>query len=175
MTSTLPPNIRQPLKKSWQRALKRLRWYHILKAILFLLTAFRLKPIWQWKPTWCPTTAKRSSSLTPSLIHRSTKRWSNEESADFRTELFLVPWWFPVIAKSLASINLIRCWLLLWTSILWSPSGDVSYKTSFAFPNCNRNSADNHVMLVQRMLGSIQLGTGGSSGYQYLRSTLSER
>ena len=35
--------------------------------------------------------------------------------------------------------------------------------------------ADNHVMLVQRMLGSIQLGTGGSSGYQYLRSTLSER
>ena len=30
-------------------------------------------------------------------------------------------------------------------------------------------------MLVQRMLGSIQLGTGGSSGYQYLRSTLSER
>jgi len=33
----------------------------------------------------------------------------------------------------------------------------------------------NHVMLVQRMLGSIQLGTGGSSGYQYLRSTLSER
>jgi len=33
----------------------------------------------------------------------------------------------------------------------------------------------NHVMLVQRMLGSSQLGTGGSSGYQYLRSTLSER
>jgi len=33
----------------------------------------------------------------------------------------------------------------------------------------------NHVMLVQRMLGSDQLGTGGSSGYQYLRSTLSDR
>jgi len=33
----------------------------------------------------------------------------------------------------------------------------------------------NHVMLVQRMLGSSQIGTGGSSGYQYLRSTLSER
>jgi len=33
----------------------------------------------------------------------------------------------------------------------------------------------NHVMMVQRMLGSAQLGTGGSSGYQYLRSTLSER
>ena len=25
------------------------------------------------------------------------------------------------------------------------------------------------------MLGSAQIGTGGSSGYQYLRSTLSER
>lgn len=33
----------------------------------------------------------------------------------------------------------------------------------------------NHVILVQRMLGSDQLGTGGSSGYQYLRSTLSDR
>lgn len=31
---------------------------------------------------------------------------------------------------------------------------------------------DNHVMMVQRMIGSQQLGTGGSSGYQYLRSTL---
>lgn len=26
--------------------------------------------------------------------------------------------------------------------------------------------------MVQRMIGSQQLGTGGSSGYQYLRSTL---
>jgi len=33
----------------------------------------------------------------------------------------------------------------------------------------------NHVMIVQRMLGSSQLGTGGSSGYQYLRSTLSDK
>jgi len=33
----------------------------------------------------------------------------------------------------------------------------------------------NHVILVQRMLGSELLGTGGSSGYQYLRSTLSDR
>lgn len=32
--------------------------------------------------------------------------------------------------------------------------------------------ADNHVMMVQRMIGSQQLGTGGSSGYHYLRSTL---
>jgi tryptophan 2,3-dioxygenase len=35
--------------------------------------------------------------------------------------------------------------------------------------------SDNHVQLVQRMLGSMQLGTGGSSGYQYLRSTMSDR
>jgi len=33
----------------------------------------------------------------------------------------------------------------------------------------------NHVMMVQRMIGSQQLGTGGSSGYHYLRSTLSDR
>lgn len=33
----------------------------------------------------------------------------------------------------------------------------------------------NHVLLVQRMIGSQQIGTGGSSGYQYLRSTLSDR
>ncbi|XP_026736129.1 tryptophan 2,3-dioxygenase isoform X1 [Trichoplusia ni] len=33
----------------------------------------------------------------------------------------------------------------------------------------------NHVIMVQRMIGSMQLGTGGSSGYQYLRSTLSDR
>lgn len=32
----------------------------------------------------------------------------------------------------------------------------------------------NHVMLVQRMIGS-KIGTGGSSGYQYLRSTVSDR
>ena len=30
---------------------------------------------------------------------------------------------------------------------------------------------DEHVLLVQRMIGS-KMGTGGSSGYQYLRSTL---
>jgi tryptophan 2,3-dioxygenase len=32
----------------------------------------------------------------------------------------------------------------------------------------------NHVMLVQRMLGN-KIGTGGSSGYMYLRSTISDR
>lgn len=32
--------------------------------------------------------------------------------------------------------------------------------------------ADNHMMLVQRMIGSRQSGTVGSSGYQYLRSTV---
>ncbi|XP_022660175.1 tryptophan 2,3-dioxygenase-like isoform X3 [Varroa jacobsoni] len=31
----------------------------------------------------------------------------------------------------------------------------------------------NHVLMVQRMIGSSRTGTGGSSGYQYLRSTLS--
>jgi len=30
---------------------------------------------------------------------------------------------------------------------------------------------DNHVMLVQRMIGN-KFGTGGSSGYQYLRATV---
>lgn len=34
------------------------------------------------------------------------------------------------------------------------------------------NVLDNHVIMVQRMIGSQQLGTGGSSGYQYLKSTL---
>ena len=33
----------------------------------------------------------------------------------------------------------------------------------------------NHVQLVLRMLGAQTMGTGGSSGYQYLRSTLSDR
>ncbi|XP_063413198.1 tryptophan 2,3-dioxygenase-like isoform X1 [Mytilus trossulus] len=32
----------------------------------------------------------------------------------------------------------------------------------------------NHVMMVQRMIGS-KIGTGGSSGYHYLRSTISDR
>lgn len=35
-----------------------------------------------------------------------------------------------------------------------------------------KSYSDNHVIMVQRMIGSQQLGTGGSSGYQYLRSTL---
>ena len=32
----------------------------------------------------------------------------------------------------------------------------------------------NHVMMVQRMIGN-RIGTGGSSGYHYLRSTVSDR
>lgn len=32
----------------------------------------------------------------------------------------------------------------------------------------------NHLMMVQRMIGS-KMGTGGTSGYQYLRSTVSDR
>ncbi|KAJ6668725.1 hypothetical protein lerEdw1_012208 [Lerista edwardsae] len=35
-------------------------------------------------------------------------------------------------------------------------------------------SKDNHVCMVHRMIGS-KAGTGGSSGYQYLRSTVSDR
>ena len=42
-------------------------------------------------------------------------------------------------------------------------------------PRKRASIADNHVQLVQRMLGSMQVGTGGSSGYQYLRSTMSDR
>ena len=34
---------------------------------------------------------------------------------------------------------------------------------------------DNHVEMVLRMIGAHQFGTGGSSGYHYLRSTLSDR
>ncbi len=34
---------------------------------------------------------------------------------------------------------------------------------------------DNHVEMVLRMIGAHQFGTGGSSGYQYLRTTLSDR
>ncbi|CAG0916986.1 unnamed protein product [Notodromas monacha] len=33
----------------------------------------------------------------------------------------------------------------------------------------------NHMMLVKRTIGIQQMGTGGSSGYQYLRSTLGDR
>lgn len=33
----------------------------------------------------------------------------------------------------------------------------------------------NHVQMVLRMIGSHQMGTGGSAGYQYLRSTMSDR
>lgn len=51
------------------------------------------------------------------------------------------------------------------------------YEIIFYFSKFLRNFffiliIDNHVMMVQRMIGSQQLGTGGSSGYQYLRSTL---
>ncbi|XP_059484534.1 tryptophan 2,3-dioxygenase [Neocloeon triangulifer] len=33
----------------------------------------------------------------------------------------------------------------------------------------------NHVIMVQRMIGSQNMGTGGSSGYQYLRATLGDQ
>ncbi|KAI5738228.1 hypothetical protein M8J77_004363 [Diaphorina citri] len=40
---------------------------------------------------------------------------------------------------------------------------------------CTAKWRHNHVLMVQRMIGSQHLGTGGTSGYQYLRSTLSDR
>lgn len=46
------------------------------------------------------------------------------------------------------------------------------FKTGFPNQILSIPAADNHVIMVQRMIGSQQLGTGGSSGYQYLRSTL---
>ncbi|KAJ8720874.1 hypothetical protein PYW08_006339 [Mythimna loreyi] len=48
-----------------------------------------------------------------------------------------------------------------------------NFKYVYLFPGSLLE--DNHVIMVQRMIGSMQLGTGGSSGYQYLRSTLSDR
>ena len=48
-------------------------------------------------------------------------------------------------------------------------------KLLLAHSVCNHISVlfviDNHVMMVQRMIGS-KIGTGGSSGYHYLRSTI---
>lgn len=51
----------------------------------------------------------------------------------------------------------------------WRCEQDVTTIFVYAY---NTFFADNHVIMVQRMIGSSQLGTGGSSGYQYLRSTL---
>jgi len=48
-------------------------------------------------------------------------------------------------------------------------------QTGFNVLNVVSFCTDNHVLLVQRMIGSQQLGTGGSSGYHYLRATLSDR
>ena len=47
----------------------------------------------------------------------------------------------------------------------------VAWKANISFVSSS-NFADNHVILVQRMLGSELLGTGGSSGYQ-VNKTLS--
>jgi len=55
-------------------------------------------------------------------------------------------------------------------TFLWACS---SVKNSTTIRPCmTKFISDNHVIMVQRMIGSAQLGTGGSSGYQYLRSTL---
>lgn len=58
---------------------------------------------------------------------------------------------------------------LLWLCLRPFSFSLCMYVTHFG--NCFI-STDSHVMMVQRMIGSQQLGTGGSSGYQYLRSTL---
>uniref|UniRef100_A0A669B0K7 tryptophan 2,3-dioxygenase n=1 Tax=Oreochromis niloticus TaxID=8128 RepID=A0A669B0K7_ORENI len=49
-------------------------------------------------------------------------------------------------------------------------------KITMAIPGCffPYFFVDNHVCMVHRMIGS-KAGTGGSSGYQYLRSTVSDR
>ena len=40
--------------------------------------------------------------------------------------------------------------------------------------SCLCPPTDNHTLIVQRVIGA-KPGTGGSSGYQYLRSTVSDR
>ncbi|XP_026676906.1 tryptophan 2,3-dioxygenase-like [Diaphorina citri] len=49
------------------------------------------------------------------------------------------------------------------------------FKLNFHTDCCTAKWRHNHVLMVQRMIGSQHLGTGGTSGYQYLRSTLSDR
>lgn len=85
---------------------------------------------------------------------------------------------------SRVSASHIRYSLHLWTSTRLSPNGGVRMRFFlfyfvFFFDKlkawCLSLCAlyvDNHVLMVQRMIGSQQLGTGGSSGYQYLKTTL---
>ena len=93
----------------------------------------------------------------------------------------------PMTVRSQGSTSHTRCSWPWWTSTPWSLSGDVSPLDvnnkicSFCLHICASDAncteyfrggpiysllvfPDNHVMLVQRMLGSSQLGTGGSSG-----------
>ncbi|CAA9995352.1 unnamed protein product [Nesidiocoris tenuis] len=55
----------------------------------------------------------------------------------------------------------------------WIAQIDTGTQTHMKITTNNLKSLDNHVLMVQRMIGSAHLGTGGSSGYHYLRSTLS--
>jgi len=59
--------------------------------------------------------------------------------------------------------------LIYSDSVIYSNS--LIYSDSVIYTSCLPCLADAHVMLVQRMIGS-KLGTGGSSGYHYLRSTV---
>ena len=93
--------------------------------------------------------------------------------------------------RSLVSISHTSFWYVYKKSTLSSPNGDVGcrfYKTRPFFSlvwlyktivvvsrlygqNTTLHPLDAHVMLVQRQVGN-KIGTGGSSGYHYLRSTV---
>lgn len=114
-------------------------------------------------------------------------------NANFRTKQCKALLWSHCIETSQDSVNHIKCSPVSWISIHSWRNGVVSVPTSsilfwfffftyhfhlhYAYIYVNPLwivfiSTDSHVMMVQRMIGSQQLGTGGSSGYQYLRSTL---
>lgn len=103
------------------------------------------------------------------------KLWFRVANEDSLTKHFKALSWSISIVMSLVFRSRISCWLCWWTLILWLQNGDVRSPTSVTnecFDFSHLLVLDNHVIMVQRMIGSQQLGTGGSSGYQYLRSTL---
>ena len=87
---------------------------------------------------------------------------------------FRAPFWLRFTEMSPVSTNPTSFCPFWWISTRWSPNGVVCSMLGPYLWNATDSFilTDNHVMLVQRMIGSQQLGTGGSSGYQYLRSTL---
>jgi len=133
------------------------------------------------------------SSSHPSLTKRRTRPWFNAESDDSLTSPSVGPFLLRFTEMSRGSTNPINSLPHSWT---WTPSlqsGDVisaihsflfaisaildsqfptSISSALNFSDLTLFCLDNHVLLVQRMIGSQTLGTGGSSGYHYLRSTL---